>query len=73
MSVVERTHENPRTLGRRAAAVLAALVAIVLAIVILSQAGHNTTHHATAAVHPHAPAASATPPEPGDRGAYVGP
>jgi hypothetical protein len=73
MSVVESTHGNSRTLGTRAVAVVAALVAIGLAIVILSQAGHSTKHHTTAAVRPNAPAASAPAPEPGDRGAYVGP
>jgi hypothetical protein len=73
MSAVESTLGNSRSLGTRAAAVVAALVAIGLAIVILSQAGHNGKHHTTAAVRPHAPAASVSAPEPGDRGAYVGP
>jgi hypothetical protein len=53
--------------------VVAALVAIGLAIVILAQAGHNAKHHPAAAVRSNAPAAAVSPPEPGDRGAYVGP
>jgi len=73
VSVVESTHGNSRTIGMRAVAVLAVLVAVGLAIVILSQAGHNAKHHTTAAVRSNTPAARASATEPGDRGAYVGP
>jgi hypothetical protein len=73
MSVVESTHGKSRSLGTRAAAVLVALVAIGLAVVILSQAGHSAKHHTTAVVRSNAPAAITSTPEPGDRGAYVGP
>jgi hypothetical protein len=73
MSVGQRTLRKSRTLSTRAVTVVAALVAIGLAIVILSQAGHNAKHHTTAAVRSDAPAATVSTPEPGDRGAYVGP